>query len=330
LDLSEIFSEAVTEEGDRLMKDLTSVSNPQGEQEWKTSKNDFSDSECPNLNHGDKGSLQNCKAFCLEEPGCNAFNYDSSSTHCVLRGCELPVVPPTKDVSGAYDGYWTEVTVVLSSTAGAAEHQGYRLGEFVEAGEHGERPFYRQRDTEGSKPQYLYFEDNCWQVSETLGNRNDYIKNCQDTQLPPTKNWEYVGDGGWSDDDTSLTLEFTTLSPCQLVRVAGEGEVVQKHGNGGTKSLGDYRLEEGRWSSGRPVFKKVDGETRFLFVPEGFSNWSIKTSTTATGAVIQSGKATNSPSSPEAGPSVRFGQTRWEYSVSDNGWKEGNISVTCV
>ena len=30
LDLSEIFSEAVTEEGDRLMKDLTSVSNPQG------------------------------------------------------------------------------------------------------------------------------------------------------------------------------------------------------------------------------------------------------------------------------------------------------------
>ena len=79
-----------------------------GEQEWKTSKNDFSDSECPNLNHGDKGSLQNCKAFCLEEPGCNAFNYDSSSTHCVLRGCELPVVPPTKDVSGTYDGYWTE------------------------------------------------------------------------------------------------------------------------------------------------------------------------------------------------------------------------------
>merc|ERR1719305_462687 len=30
LDLSEIFSEAVTEEGDRLMKDLTSVPNPQG------------------------------------------------------------------------------------------------------------------------------------------------------------------------------------------------------------------------------------------------------------------------------------------------------------
>ena len=127
---------------------------------------------------------------------------------------------------------------MLSSTAGAADHQGYRLGEFVEAGEHGERPFYRQRTTEGSKPTYLYFEDNCWQVSETLGNRNDNIKNYQDTQLPPTRNWEYVKDG-WRDDDTSLTLEFTTLSPCKLVRVAGEGDVVKVHGG----SLGDYRSE---------------------------------------------------------------------------------------
>ena len=122
-------------------------------------------------------------------------------------------------------------TIVLSSTAQAAERHGVgdRLGEYVEAGELGKRPFFVQRDTEGSKPHYLYFEDSCWQVSETLGNRNDYIKNCQDTQLPPTTNWEYVrGGGGWTDDDTSLTLEFTSLSPCKLVRVAGEGDVVER------------------------------------------------------------------------------------------------------
>ena len=35
----------------------------------------------------------------------------------------------------------------------------------------------------------------------------------------------------------SLTLKFTTLSPCKLVRVAGEGEVVIEHGI----ELGDYR-----------------------------------------------------------------------------------------
>ena len=40
-------------------------------------------------------------------------------------------------------------------------------------------------------------------------------------------------------NDTSLTLEFTSLSPCKLVRVAGNQEdVVEKVGS----SLGDYRF----------------------------------------------------------------------------------------
>ena len=129
------------------------------------------------------------------------------------------------------------VTIVLSSTAGAAEWQGSCLGEFVESGEHGGRLRFTQRDTEGSQPHYLFFEDSCWQVSMTLGNRKDFIKNCQDTQLPPARDWEYVKNGRWNDDDTSLTLEFTSLSPCQLVRVKGEGDVLQKKGS----SLGDYR-----------------------------------------------------------------------------------------
>ena len=133
---------------------------------------------------------------------------------------------------------------MLSSTAGAAERQGSKLGEFVKAGEHGGKPFFTQRNTEGSKPKYLYFEDSCWQVSVTLGYGNHYIRNCRDTQLPPTRSWEYWWTGswrsGWGDDDTSLTLEFTNLSSiCKLVRVTGEGDVVEKQGS----SLGDYRSE---------------------------------------------------------------------------------------
>jgi len=220
-------------------------------------------------------------------------------------------------------------TIVLSSTAGAAEYQGNNLGEFVEAGEHGGRPYYKQRDTEGGRPRYLYFGDNCWQVSVTLGNRNDYIKNCQNTQMPPTRNWEYAhydGTWSWSNDDTSLTLEFTTLSLCQLVRVVGGDEVVEKRCE---CELGDYRLEVGRWSEGRPVFKKVEGGPRFLFVKEGYSTWSIRSSTTAAEDWVLSGRATNSPSSPKAGPSVRFGLTRWRYLVSSK-WVEGDISVTCL
>ena len=95
-------------------------------------------------------------------------------------------------------------------------------------------------------------------------------------------------------------------------------------------ALSNNRLEEGRWSRGRPIFKKVDGKwPRFLLVGEGGAVWSIRSSTTATGAFIESGRATNSPSSPEAGPSVRLGVTRWQY-ASGGKFVEGNISVTCV
>ena len=133
---------------------------------------------------------------------------------------------------------------MLSSTAGAAEYYGGRLGEFVEAGEHGGRPFYTQRDTEGVSDTFLYSEGGTWRVWRTLGESNGWLRNLQNTNTPPSTQWEYYGGGKWNDDDTSLTLEFTTLSPiCQLVRVAGEGEVVALHGSGGTKSLGDYRLE---------------------------------------------------------------------------------------
>ena len=89
------------------------------------------------------------------------------------------------------------------------------------------------------------------------------------------------------------------------------------------------RLEEGRWSQGRPVFKKVDGETKFLLVKEGKQNWIISSSTTGTTGPITSGRATNSPSSPEAGLSVRRGVTRWRY-WDDGKLVEGDISVTCL
>ena len=90
------------------------------------------------------------------------------------------------------------------------------------------------------------------------------------------------------------------------------------------------RLDEGKWSAGRPVFKKVGGEERFLLVGKGEheNGWIIKTSTTAGRPKISSGRATNSPESPEAGPSVKDGVTRWRY--WDGDWMEGDISVTCL
>ena len=77
------------------------------------------------------------------------------------------------------------------------------------------------------------------------------------------------------------------------------------------------------------MYKKGSGSTAlFLLVKEGKTVWAIRSSTTSTGAWIQSGRATNSVTSSRAGGSDRFGETRWRYWDGERG-SEGNISVTC-
>ena len=83
------------------------------------------------------------------------------------------------------------------------------------------------------------------------------------------------------------------------------------------------------WSEGRPVFIKNDG--KFLLVAEGLSSWHIMWSTTANRSWIISGRATNSPSSPEAGASVKMRVSRWRYyDVGSVKWTEGDIIVACL
>ena len=94
------------------------------------------------------------------------------------------------------------------------------------------------------------------------------------------------------------------------------------------------RLEEDRRSLGRPVFKKADGEPRFLFVRDGTSNyaWAISDSIKYDGAFVISGRATNSPTSAVAGISVREGVNSWRFKDNKGKWVEsyGDIAVTCA
>ena len=126
---------------------------------------------------------------------------------------------------------------MLSSVAGAAESQGFRLGEFEEIGDFNGRPFYKQRNTEGESNLYLFSKLGEWRVSDELGGVAQ-LKNNQNTSLPMTNNWLYYGGGKYNNNDTSLKLEYTSLYPCQLVRVTGKGDVLEKMGG----VLGDYRF----------------------------------------------------------------------------------------
>ena len=65
----------------------------------------------------------------------------------------------------------------------------------------------------------------------------DRLINHQNTAQPPTSQWYFWDGKKHNDEDTTLTLTFKALSPCNLVRVAGEGMVVERQPD----SFGDYR-----------------------------------------------------------------------------------------
>ena len=133
-------------------------------------------------------------------------------------------------------------TIVFSSTEGAAEYVGGRLGEYVRAGgDFNGRPYYIQRDTEGSQQSYLFYHnDGMWMGSYNLGDTTGGLMIEQDTPLPPKTNWLYARGNGFVEDDTSLKLEFISLSPCTQGEVTWEGD--EEEGQKHSTSLGDYRF----------------------------------------------------------------------------------------
>ena len=78
-------------------------------------------------------------------------------------------------------------------------------------------------DVEGEGGLYLY-QNNTWIVDygRVLGrhqwvpwNEFPQLMNMETTDLPPQKGWQYSLGDEWVDDDTTLLLELTSLSPCQ-------------------------------------------------------------------------------------------------------------------
>merc|ERR1712038_1611069 len=109
------------------------------------------------------------------------------------------------DMDTCQDGY--EEMVLVTSTGAAAEYQGGSMGVFLLAGEHNNRPYYRQKhtvDTEGAL--FLYSHENgTWYVSTTLGKAGGGLKNTTQSASVPTSGWQY-GDGWEFNHDPVLTV----------------------------------------------------------------------------------------------------------------------------
>jgi hypothetical protein len=232
--------------------------------------------------------------------------------------------------------------LVLSSTAGAAESVGNKLGEYqLEEGEGlAGRPVYRQRDTEGKQDMFLYYHAGSvqWQVGPVLGAYGAGLRSPGDSQEPPTAGWEYSGGKSWQQDDGSLRLEHNATVPvCGRVEVAATGEAARLY----PTSLGSF-LPTGGWLEGRPVYQR-EGGGRWLVVKEGdpyTGNWGGWVITDSSVDFVtysfMSGRGTLSPGQEEAGGSRRLGWTGWVYWDVPAGrtgtyWdSKGAISVTCT
>jgi len=228
-------------------------------------------------------------------------------------------------------------SLVLSSTAGAADYQGDLLGEYQEAGEWNGKSLWLQRDGKGK----LFFGSfRKWAVTdEEL--KNDIVgvglRSVSSSEQPPLTGWEF-GDGFKWRRDQSMTLSCGPLVSCSQVTVSIPGD---------WQSEGVYRPTN-TWKNGRPVYQQNEGtmELEVLQSPvSGRSSWGVYDTENAN-YVMKSGRATNSPGDPSAKSSEISEQTTWvlivddyhfdlddeynrNYDYEDYGWLPESVSVIC-
>ena len=137
----------------------------------------------------------------------------------------------------------------------------------------------------------------------------------------PMARWQYWNGSAWRNERT-LKLEFTSLSPCQLVRVEGATNV-RKLSAG---ELADFKIQQQkRWSNGGIAVYQLSNSTlteRNLLVNKGQTTWTIDDSASGEAIWIFSGRATT-----EAAAS---GMDRWRYINATDAWKQGDITVRCL
>merc|ERR1712241_223307 len=226
-----------------------------------------------------------------------------------------------------------EEMVLVTSTGAAAEYWGSCMGVFLLAGEHNNRPYYRQKhtvDTQGAR--FLYSQENgIWYVNDILGEDNGYLKNTSQTASVPTSGWQYAegwqyGDGGWHHDPALTVTPLSALSsaPCSSITISAKGEAARKQAS----SMGTF-TPTGDYSCGRQVFSSDRG--RYLIVEAGCPIWRVTHSVTAPIAYIGSPCSPGMcPAHPRARHSDRDRLSRKSWLYCYNGFQESDIIVTCA
>ena len=220
--------------------------------------------------------------------------------------------------------------LLLTTTGDAAEYCSDCMGLFLLAGEHNNRPYYKQNhtvDTEGAK--FLYSSaSGKWLVSDTLGGAEWRLKNTARTASVPTSGWKY-----WENYDPAMTaapLSDLSSATCSSITILAKGKAARKVPD----YLGTF-TPTGDYSAGRQVFSSDRG--RYLMTEAGCDIWGVTDSVTTPTASIRSGCSPGMcPAHPRARRDDREGQKRWKYWNGKRWfgkwqrWRESDIIVTCA
>ena len=199
--------------------------------------------------------------------------------------------------------------IVISSTGGAAQHQGGALGQF----EYDEdRRYYRQTSTDQGHKNfqavYCYPDkDDEWWVSSTPGKKGGWLRNPRPSKSLPTSGWQYYDGKSWHDDPT------LTISPGPLPPLARQFTVTATGAAAEWPSYLGVFTRTQRWWLGRPVYTNTQGQ--LLHHGLGDAGWMIGN---ALGyAALTGSRAHHSPVSEDS----------WRYYTGSE-WKPASVTVT--
>ena len=183
--------------------------------------------------------------------------------------------------------------VVISSTGGAAQHQGGLLGQFEYLED---KDYYLQSSTEQNNEQfiavYLYpDEDDEWWVGSTPGQKRGWFYNSSPSKTPPNIGWMF--DDGWSwYNDTSITVTPGPLPPlARQFTVTALGAAAEEW----PSFLGLFTRTQ-RWWLGRPVYVNTQG--RLLHHGHQDKGWVIGPSIAS--IALRGSRAHHNPASEDS------------------------------
>ena len=223
---------------------------------------------------------------------------------------------------------WGELLLVTSAGDAPNWHADYMGLYQVMSVNYNSAPAYRQvHNVIATKSYYLYkYDTGAWHVSDELGDSGGGLFNSNTSPAPPRSGWQYwevnIGEDRADPNLSIVTISDTSTRICPIINISARGAAARKVPD----YLGRFTITN-QFSAGRPVYRNNRG--KYLRVLPGTPDWSVSDNVVTDDQRIWSGAAAGlCPASDRSRYNKRRNINSWQY--WDNGWRDGDITVTCT